>query len=203
MRPAGLIAGKRVGQSSVCCSTMTSTREANKSGALIQMMFVRFLFLISALDVENLFQHAVPSSHYPQSRLGDTRFSSIVSNCARGGTLFAAATTPPPPLEYFGVPGVNPAGSVGIIAPVYEELQRKKNCNFRGICKDETCYCQPGYHGSTCGKETLSKRGTYALDEVALVAVGVCIWFCMLTFGFLQYQEYSKKAVERAMGYAV
>eukprot|EP00392_Amoebophrya_sp_AT5.2_P004160 g4168.t1 len=100
-------------------------------------------------------------------------------------------------VEHFGVPGLNEEGSIGIVPS-----KCKKNCNFRGVCEAGTCYCQPGFSGKRCEKETLSKKGNYAMDEVGMVAVAVFLFFFLLTFTVLQYQEYSKKATERAMGYA-
>eukprot|EP00391_Amoebophrya_sp_Ameob2_P007901 CAMPEP_0178983976 /NCGR_PEP_ID=MMETSP0795-20121207/1353_1 /TAXON_ID=88552 /ORGANISM="Amoebophrya sp., Strain Ameob2" /LENGTH=148 /DNA_ID=CAMNT_0020674797 /DNA_START=218 /DNA_END=664 /DNA_ORIENTATION=- len=120
-------------------------------------------------------------------------------------TFFAAASvyyTRHPEMtltvEHFGVPGLNEEGSIGIVPS-----KCKKNCNFRGVCEAGTCYCQPGFSGKRCEKETLSKKGNYAMDEVGMVAVAVFLFFFLLTFTVLQYQEYSKKATERAMGYAV
>ncbi|CAD7925365.1 unnamed protein product [Amoebophrya sp. A120] len=114
------------------------------------------------------------------------------------GYEYASLDSPALTVEHFGVPGLNNDGVVGIIAP-----QCKKNCNFRGLCSDGVCYCQPGFSGNSCDRETVSKRGNYALNEVGMVSLGVFLVVFMLTFSCLQYQEYSKKATERAMGYAV
>jgi len=109
-------------------------------------------------------------------------------------------TTPvyPPPLQNFGVYKLEEHGAVGIIAS-----ECKRNCNYRGICKERVCYCLHSYYGESCKHHREPKKGNFDLRSVLIVAAGVFCVFFLLSFTLLQCREYSKNRTEREMGYSV
>jgi len=79
----------------------------------------------------------------------------------------------------------------------------KDNCNFRGICKDNVCYCEPSFYGETCESTRTKKTGTISLENVIVMAGGVVIVSFVATLGFLQYQAIKRRQKEHSMGFAL
>jgi len=44
------------------------------------------------------------------------------------------------------------------------------NCNFRGLCEDGVCFCQPGYYGRTCDIVAESEKDTLSLVTCVFIA---------------------------------
>lgn len=96
----------------------------------------------------------------------------------------------------FGVQSINEYGHIGASTSDCPD-----NCNFRGVCEDGECYCQPGFHGSDCGMVQESKKGTVNLLIAGIVAgatLGVAFTFASICL-MLSWQ--SKRAKEKELGY--
>jgi len=73
------------------------------------------------------------------------------------------------------------------------------SCNFRGLCSDGMCFCQPGYYGSTCDIVAESEKDTVSLITALFIA-GACLCTSFLvTFliFFYRYNSYRKRENEK------
>eukprot|EP00928_Gymnodinium_smaydae_P057146 TRINITY_DN40421_c0_g1_i1.p1 TRINITY_DN40421_c0_g1~~TRINITY_DN40421_c0_g1_i1.p1 ORF type:complete len:635 (+),score=81.80 TRINITY_DN40421_c0_g1_i1:41-1945(+) len=78
----------------------------------------------------------------------------------------------PPVIRDFGVQHLNSNGRSGFQAACPEA------CNFRGLCDSGVCYCQPGFHGETCGRRQESSRGSVTL----VVGLGIAAACFVVSF---------------------
>jgi len=111
-----------------------------------------------------------------------------------------AAITQAPSTKDFGIPKVNTDGHIdGNGADSY----CSDNCNWRGICDNSICYCQPGYFGQLCENQKVNSSGTldiWTTLAVAGVALGGSFLITMIALLIL-YRK--KRAKEREANYAV
>jgi len=77
------------------------------------------------------------------------------------------------------------------------------NCNFRGLCGQGICYCQPGYYGEHC--ETMKDSGEGSQSLVTVIAISVVCFVCSLgaTLVLLKWNASSKRQREEAHGYNI
>jgi len=102
-----------------------------------------------------------------------------------------------PENKYFGVIEVNKAGKTGA------DTSCEDQCNFRGLCSEGVCYCQPGFYGETCHFEKKSGKGTHSLWMV-LVISGTCLVAGFTTMMcVLSLQASHEKHHEKKIGYNV
>jgi hypothetical protein len=100
--------------------------------------------------------------------------------------------------EQFGIANINDIGHTGVQVGECED-----NCNFRGVCSNGECFCQPGYYGKQCQLKKTSEKGTVSLMVLLLIG-GACAavsFIMMLTLLHLSLQ--SKRTKEKELGYAV
>lgn len=105
---------------------------------------------------------------------------------------------PEPTGEQFGIAEINDIGHSGVQTGECED-----NCNFRGVCKDGECYCQPGFYGKKCGLVKTSRKGTvslWVLLTIGGVAGGISFTIMML---LLHLSMQSKRAKETELGYNI
>mmetsp|Transcript_79248 Transcript_79248/g.232745 ORF Transcript_79248/g.232745 Transcript_79248/m.232745 type:complete len:714 (-) Transcript_79248:47-2188(-) len=67
------------------------------------------------------------------------------------------------------------------------------HCNFRGLCEQSVCYCQPGYYGPACGTEKESEKDTLSLKVVVLIS-GACL---LVSFAILMAMLYVRQSRSR------
>lgn len=120
------------------------------------------------------------------------------STKSKSKSPFGAQKIPPPKNEDFGIDKVNDNGATGIL-----EAECEDNCNFRGVCKEGTCYCQPNYYGPTCGTVREKKTGTLSLGMTLMIAAGCVTCSFLATLAFLNWNESTKRSEERKLGYNV
>jgi hypothetical protein len=77
------------------------------------------------------------------------------------------------------------------------------NCNYRGICKENVCYCEPSFYGEHCESTRSRKSGTMSLETVILMGAGCVILSFLGTLGFLQYTAISRRQKEMQMGFNI
>jgi len=68
------------------------------------------------------------------------------------------------------------------------------NCNFRGLCTDGVCFCQPGYYGRTCGIVATSEKDTLSLVTTLFIA-GACLAVSFLVTSLIllhRFKSYRK-----------
>lgn len=105
---------------------------------------------------------------------------------------------PPPTGEQFGIPEVNDIGHTGV-----QDSKCKLNCNFRGVCQDGECFCQPGFYGKLCGMVKTSEKGTVSLAVLLLIGGGcAAVSFSIMTL-LLHLSMQSKRAKETELGYNI
>lgn len=105
---------------------------------------------------------------------------------------------PPPTGEQFGIPEVNDIGHTGV-----QDSKCKDNCNFRGVCQDGECFCQPGFYGKLCGMVKTSEKGTVSLAVLLLIGGGcAAVSFSIMTL-LLHLSMQSKRAKETELGYNI
>jgi len=113
---------------------------------------------------------------------------------------FGAQNVPPPSNEDFGIEKVNEKGVTGIQEGECAELN---NCNFRGICKDGTCYCQKNFYGPDCGTVREKKTGTLDLGMTLAIAGGCMTISFLMTLCFLNWTAAQRRNAEAKLGYTV
>jgi hypothetical protein len=105
---------------------------------------------------------------------------------------------PPPTGDQFGIPAVNDIGHTGVQSSKCDD-----NCNFRGVCRDGECFCQPGFYGKKCGMVKTSEKGTVSLMVLLLIGGGCAVVsFSMMTL-LLHLSMQSKRAKETELGYNI
>jgi len=119
---------------------------------------------------------------------------------AKATIPFGTSNVPAPENKDFGIEEVNSKGVTGIQEG---ECKEKDNCNFRGICKDGTCYCQKNFYGPDCGTVRQKKTGTMDLG-VTLAVAGACMSISFLmTLCFLNWTAAQRRNAESKLGYTV
>jgi len=145
------------------------------------------------------------ASQQPQGALVQTasRGFSRRKGAMRGGFSRGSAGQLPPrkPKEQpvdnddFGIHEVNEEGETGYV----EECP--DNCNFRGLCDDGLCFCQPGYEGKRCQTVIVTTDGTLSLTDT-LIAGGGFLVISFIVGYYLSYQHAKqKKELAQASGY--
>jgi len=107
-------------------------------------------------------------------------------------------TAPPPTGEQFGVPEVNDIGHTGVQVGKCDD-----NCNFRGVCSDGKCFCQPGFYGKKCGMVKKSEKGTVSLTVLLLIGGGCAIVSFSIMTLLLHLSLQSKRGKETELGYNI
>mmetsp|Transcript_50308 Transcript_50308/g.78632 ORF Transcript_50308/g.78632 Transcript_50308/m.78632 type:complete len:646 (+) Transcript_50308:174-2111(+) len=98
----------------------------------------------------------------------------------------------------FGIPELNPVGHAGV-----QDSDCDDNCNFRGVCSNGVCYCQPGYYGKKCGMVKTSETGTVSLTMLLTIGLAcTAISFSIMTL-LLHLSLQSKRAKETEIGYNI
>jgi N-acetylneuraminic acid mutarotase len=99
---------------------------------------------------------------------------------------------------HFGIPELNPVGHTGV-----QKSDCDDNCNFRGVCHEGTCYCQPSYYGKRCNMKKTSEEGTVSLWMLLIIG-GACaiVSFSIMTL-LLHLSMQSKRAKETEIGYQI
>lgn len=151
--------------------------------------------LLSASQMSSNLSHAPPPT------------SKAVHFTSKGATKksntkvpFGAQNVPPPSNEDFGIEKVNEKGVTGIQEGECAELN---NCNFRGICKDGTCYCQKNFYGPDCGTVREKKTGTLDLGMTLAIAGGCMTISFLMTLCFLNWTAAQRRNAEAKLGYTV
>jgi len=105
---------------------------------------------------------------------------------------------PTPTGATFGIPEVNDIGHTGVQTSSCDD-----NCFFRGVCRDGTCFCQPGFYGKKCQMEKTSEKGTVSLVTALLIGGGCAlVSFSIMTL-LLHLSMQSKRAKETELGYNI
>jgi len=105
---------------------------------------------------------------------------------------------PPPSGEQFGIPEINDIGHTGVQVGKCDD-----NCNFRGVCREGECFCQPGFYGKKCGMVKTSEKGTVSLAVLLLIGGGcTVVSFSIMTL-LLHLSMQSKRAKETELGYNI
>jgi len=104
----------------------------------------------------------------------------------------------PPTGGQFGIPEVNDIGHTGVQIGKCDD-----NCNFRGVCQDGECFCQPGFYGKKCGMVKTSEKGTVSLAVLLLVGGGCAVVSFSIMTLLLHLSMQSKRAKENELGYNV
>lgn len=100
---------------------------------------------------------------------------------------------PVPQVSDFGMM-INTKGQTGFKSPCQD------NCNFRGLCEAGTCYCQPGYTGTSCGTEQAT--GRVVSLQIALGVAGGIFLISAIIAWVLELQKYNKMVeTETKSGY--
>mmetsp|Transcript_15136 Transcript_15136/g.35474 ORF Transcript_15136/g.35474 Transcript_15136/m.35474 type:complete len:676 (-) Transcript_15136:68-2095(-) len=114
-------------------------------------------------------------------------------------TLNSKSSQHVPTNRDFGVETVNPGGHTGVI----NTNTCPESCNFRGICQDDICYCQPGFMGRACESARQSTVGTYSIGVSAAIA-GTCFVVTLLTLLILLFWQWRQKSLsDQKFGYIV
>jgi len=104
----------------------------------------------------------------------------------------------PPTAEQFGIPTVNDVGHTGVQVGKCDD-----NCNFRGVCQDGECFCQPGFYGKKCGMVKTSEKGTVSLAVLLLIGGGCAVVSFSIMTLLLHLSMQSKRAKETELGYNI
>lgn len=157
--------------------------------------------LLAASQLHSNLSHAGPATVTPSKAMHfSTRGAAQAHAKAKAfhAIPFGSQNVPPPENKDFGIEEVNPSGVTGIQEG---QCKEKNNCNFRGICKDGTCYCQKNFYGPDCGTVREKKTGTMELG-VTLAIAGACIGISfMLTLCFLNWTAHQRRSAESKLGY--
>jgi len=105
---------------------------------------------------------------------------------------------PPPTGDQFGIPAVNDIGHTGVQIGKCDD-----NCNFRGVCRDGECFCQPGFYGKKCGMVKTSEKGTVSLMVLLLIGGGCAVVSFSIMTLLLHLSMQSKRAKETELGYNI
>jgi hypothetical protein len=150
--------------------------------------------LLSASQLNSNLSHAAA----PASKA--VHFATRGAAKAKAKLPFGSQNIPPPENKDFGIDDVNPKGVTGIQEG---ECKEKNNCNFRGICKDGTCYCQKNFYGPDCGTAREKKTGTMDLGFTLMVAGGCMTISFLMTLCFLNWTAAQRRNAESKLGYTV
>jgi len=77
------------------------------------------------------------------------------------------------------------------------------NCNFRGICQEDICYCQPGFYGEACENEKVSDKTTVSVPVTLAISGCVLAATALATCMCTGWLNPDTKSAEREMGYIV
>jgi N-acetylneuraminic acid mutarotase len=105
---------------------------------------------------------------------------------------------PAPTGAQFGIPDVNDVGHTGVQVGKCDD-----NCNFRGVCQDGECFCQPGFYGKKCGMVKTSEKGTVSLAVLLLIGGGCAVVSFSIMTLLLHLSMQSKRAKETELGYNI
>jgi len=152
-------------------------------------------------------QAGVGASVYPDAPTPPKKNISmaLVSGSLSKASPMRGVKAKPPVNADFGVDSVNEPGSTGV-----QDSGCPENCNFRGVCEASadddghgTCYCQPGYYGTTCDSRTDEQTHTMSLGMVLAIAVGCVLMSFSFTICLLSWNANKKRQAETKLGYNV
>mmetsp|Transcript_31973 Transcript_31973/g.76650 ORF Transcript_31973/g.76650 Transcript_31973/m.76650 type:complete len:677 (+) Transcript_31973:36-2066(+) len=125
-------------------------------------------------------------------------FHSQLSTKSRKVGLLRESSTPKRRNKDFGIYTNNTEIKPGVQKPECED-----NCNYRGVCEEGVCYCEPGHYGKTCASVRHSKKGTISLTKVLIIGACCAGGALLVSLGALMIMERKKKSMEQSMGYRV
>ena len=96
----------------------------------------------------------------------------------------------------FGVQSVNYKGTSG-----FEISSCSDDCNYRGVCAEGLCFCQPGFEGEACEIAQTSKEGTLNLFNVVAISGSCFSVSFIVAISLLCWRSGQKRRQEAFMGY--
>mmetsp|Transcript_43552 Transcript_43552/g.94900 ORF Transcript_43552/g.94900 Transcript_43552/m.94900 type:complete len:670 (+) Transcript_43552:115-2124(+) len=125
-------------------------------------------------------------------------FHSQLSTKSRKVAVVREKPTPKRENQDFGIYQNNSEVKSGVQKPECED-----NCNYRGVCEEGVCYCEPGHYGKTCASVRHSKKGTISLTKALIIGACCAGGALLVSLGALMILERKKKSMEQSMGYRV
>jgi len=102
-----------------------------------------------------------------------------------------------PDIKHFGIWRLNDGASVA------RPVACPESCNFRGICREGVCFCQPGYCGESCDIRYSADKSSVSLGLLFSIA-GIVLVSCFLISAVVHYvQHKAMRKKEVQIGYQV
>lgn len=93
--------------------------------------------------------------------------------------------------------------SFGVPKPSDTAVDCPDKCNFRGLCEDGVCFCQPGYYGPSCGTMKESERNTLSLAVVLAIAGSCLLGGTLVVLALLCSRGRANRRQESRLGFHV